>query len=281
MAKKEIKTIKTIAKLGKRELRYTEIDGEKKYDIREWKKDKPHDGVRFSNEELLEVYNAVKLNKLNVPVGNKTLVFDDEYALSMVHNGRTYVRPFATKNELEKLIDVLSSVDIKADGLLGYDETKIEEIKEKEANEYISKRRGRPKKIESDTNSEQKTKIAPIKNKSRKEKTYTDAYEKFKDMFAKYRSKQDENRRKGYALTHKIITDHIKDIIETSPEYNANLMQEHKNSHKMMLYIQDKAFENAECLMGMATMEDANMYLCQWVDEYAGLDDAPKAKKEA
>lgn len=270
---KEIITLKNIEVLGKRELRYTKIDGEEKYDIRTWKGDKAEDGVRFTEEELRQIYNAIVYKIEDATIGNKMLVFNEEYALQIEKNGRLFSRKFATIEEMNNLIEILKSTDCCP---INY-----EKPKEKEINECTSKKRGRPKKNEDNTTTEEKPKVVPIQNKSRKDKTYENAYEKFKDMFSKYRSKQDENRRKGYALTHKIITDHIKDIIETSPEYNANLMQEHKNSHNMMLYIQDKAFENAECMMSMATMEDAHKYLCQWVDEYAGLDDAPKAKKEA
>lgn len=133
---KIITTIKTIATLGKRELRYTEMDGIKKFDIRAWKGDRYDDGVRFTQEEINQLYFRMKSNLDTALIGNKTLVFEnDEYALSIVSNGRTYVRPFATKDEMDKLMQIL---EVAKDNLLEYDPTpKVEEPK---------KKRGRPKK---------------------------------------------------------------------------------------------------------------------------------------
>ena len=112
-------------------------------------------------------------------------------------------------------------------------------------------------------------------------KTYKNAYEKFKDQFSTYRKSQPDNRQKGYELTHNLILDHIKTICETSDEYNKNALQEWKNSGNMMRFCQDKAFENADALMNVATREEATELMFQWVDEYIGnTSDQSKSKSK-
>ena len=253
MKKIIINTIKTIAKLGGRELRYTEMNGEQKFDIRAWNGDQPDDGVRFSQDEMNQLYAGIKENKFPFEVGNKTCVIDDsgDYALSLLFNGRTYVRPFATATEMKKLVSIL---DVAKDNLLEYKE-QIDDVK---TNKSISK---------SETKSADKT-----------PKKYMSAYEKFKDQFEEYRNTQPDNRKKGYELTHNLILEHIKDICKTSDEYNKNGLQEWKNTGNMMRFCQDKAFENAEALMNVNTREEASELMFQWVDEYIGADDKPKVK---
>lgn len=248
---KVITTIKKIATLGKRELRYTDIEGEKKYDIRAWSGDKYEEGVRFSQEEIDQLYKGIKSGKVPFEIGNKLCVIDgDNYALSVLFNGRTYVRPFATKEEMGALLVIL---DAAKDNLLEY------EVKPKTTEVEVDDD------VDDDNTTEEEEK-----------KSYANAYEKFKDQFEKYRKSQPENRQKGYELTHNIILEHIKDVIATSDEYNKNAMQEWKDSHKMMTFCQDKAFENAEAVMNVATREEANELMFQFVDEYIGLDDKPK-----
>ena len=289
MAKKTITTIKTIATLGKRELRYTEMDGIKKFDIRVWHGDKYEDGVRFTEDEIFDLRCVMNAEILDKKIGDKDLILTDnkEYALSMVHNGRTYVRPFATEDEMKKLCEILSATD----NLLEYDNTpKVEEP----VVEQPKKKRGRPKKsIDVDKAIDEtvkqtsiQKKIAELTAKTSKEKSkekpkkiYKDAYEKFSDQFKEYRESQPKNRQRGYELTHEVIVNHIKDIISTSSEYNANAMQEHKNSRNMMSFCQDKAFENADAMMNITSREEANEMLCSWVDEYVGLDDKPEPPK--
>lgn len=253
---KVITTIKKIATLGKRELRYTDIEGEKKYDIRAWNGDKYEEGVRFSQEEIDQLYKGIKSGKVPFEIGNKLCVIDgDNYALSVLFNGRTYVRPFATKEEMGALLVIL---DTAKDNLLEY------EVK--------------PKTTEVDDDDD-----ADDDNITEEEekKSYANAYEKFKDQFEKYRKSQPENRQKGYELTHNIILEHIKDVIATSDEYNKNAMQEWKNTHNMMTFCQDKAFENAEAVMNVATREEANELMFQFVDEYIGdASDKPKPKSK-
>lgn len=247
-----INTVKTIAKLGGRELRYTEMNGEKKFDIRAWNGDQPDDGVRFSQAEINQLYDEIQKNKFPFEVGNKSCVIDNngDYALSVLFNGRTYVRAFATAAEMKKLISIL---DVAKDNLLEYKE-QTDDVK---TNKSISK---------SETKSADKT-----------PKKYTNAYEKFEDQFEKYRNTQPDNRQKGYELTHNLILTHIKTICETSDEYNKNAMQEWKSSGDMMRFCQDKAFENADALMNVATKEEAMELMFQWVDEYIGnTDDQPK-----
>ena len=242
MKKIIINTIKTIAKLGGRELRYTEMNGENKFDIRAWNGDQPDDGVRFSQDEINQLYAGIKENKFPFEVGNKTCVIDDngDYALSLLFNSRTYVRPFATATEMKKLVSIL---DVAKDNLLEY----IDDVK---TNKSISK---------SETKSADKT-----------PKKYTNAYEKFKDQFEEYRNTQPDNRKKGYELTHNLILEHIKDICKTSDEYNKNGLQEWKNTGNMMRFCQDKSFENAEALMNVSTKEEAMELMFQWIDEYVG-----------
>ena len=257
---KVITTIKKIATLGKRELRYTDIEGEKKYDIRAWSGDKYEEGVRFSQEEIDQLYKGIKSGKVPFEIGNKLCVIDgDSYALSVLFNGRTYVRPFATKEEMGALLVIL---DTAKDNLLEYEvKPKTTEVEIEEVDDDA----------DDDTADEEKE----------EKKSYANAYEKFKDQFEKYRKSQPENRQKGYELTHNIILEHIKDVIATSDEYNKNAMQEWKDSHKMMMFCQDKAFENAEAVMNVATREEANELMFQFVDEYIGdTSDKPKPKSK-
>jgi len=281
---KTITTIKKIATLGKRELRYTEMDGVKKFDIRAWNEDKYEDGVRFTEDEIFDLRCVTSGNVNDVKIGDKNLVKTDngDYALSVTVNGRTYTRVFATEDEMNKLCEILSATD----NLLEYDDTpKVETPK---------KKRGRPKKsidvdkaideIAKQTSIQKKiaeltAKTSKEKPKEKPKKIYKDAYEKFSDQFKEYRESQPENRQRGYELTHEVIVNHIKDIISTSNEYNANAMQEHKNSRNMMSFCQDKAFENADAMMNITSREEANEMLCSWVDEYIGLDDKPEPPK--
>ena len=277
---KTITTIKTIATLGKRELRYTEMDGIKKFDIRAWKGDKHEDGVRFTEDEIFDLRCVMSGEVKDTKIGNKDLIVTDngDYALSIVINGRTYVRPFATKDEMNKLCEILKATD----NLLEYDDTpKVEEPK---------KKRGRPKKEVATTINtprpsideliQKYSKTEPKKETKEKKKVYKNAYEKFNDQFKTFRESQPENRRKGYELTHKVIVNHIKDIIATSDEYNKNAMQEWKTSHNMMSFCQNKAFENAEEYMNIQNRAEAEEFLFRWVDEYIGdTSDKPKPKK--
>jgi len=277
---KTITTIKKIETLGKRELRYTEMDGVKKYDIRAWKGDKYEDGVRFTEDEIFDLRCVMSGEVKGTKIGNKDLIVTDngDYALSIINNGRTYVRPFATKDEMNKLCEILKTTD----NLLEYDDTpKVEEPK---------KKRGRPKKEATekvntpvpsiDELIAKYKNVEPKKEVKEKKKVYKNAYEKFNDQFKTFRESQPENRRKGYELTHKVIVNHIKDIIETSDEYNKNAMQEWKTSHNMMSFCQNKAFENAEEYMNIQNRAEAEEFLFRWVDEYIGdTSDKPKPKK--
>ena len=253
---KIITTVKKIATLGKRELRYTDIDGEKKYDIRSWSGDKYEEGVRFSQDEIDQLYKGIKSGVTPFEVGNKMCVIDgNNYCLSVLHNGRTYIRPICTKEEMEALLVIL---DAAKDNLLEYEvKPKTTEVE-----------------VDDDADDDNTT-------EEEEKKSYANAYEKFKDQFEKYRKSQPENRQKGYELTHNIILEHIKDVIATSDEYNKNAMQEWKDSHKMMTFCQDKAFENAEAVLNVATREEANELMFQFVDEYIGdASDKPKPKSK-
>ena len=249
---KIVTSIKKIASLGKRELRYTEMDGEKKFDIRVWNGDKYEDGVRFSQEEMEQLYKGVEAGKFPFDIGSKQCILNGgEYALSVLFNGRTYIRPFVTKGEMEALLGIL---DVAMDNLLEYDPNASKEP-DPEPEEEEEKE----------------------KDKDKAKKTYANAYEKFKAQFEAYRNDQPENRRKGYELTHNIVLEHIKDIIATSDEYNKNAMQDWKTSGNMMRYCQDKMFENAEAVMNVSSREEANEMLYQFVDEYIGdTSDKPK-----
>ena len=281
---KTITTIKTIAKLGKRELRYTEMDGVKKFDIRAWHGEKYEEGVRFTEDEMSSLRDVMTGNVVDAKIGDKDLIVTDngEYALSITINGRTYVRPFATHDEMNKLCEIFKATD----NLLEYDNTpKVEEPKKKrgrpkkstaidEAIDEIAKQKSLQKKI-----AEIEAKIETEKPKEKPKKNYKDAYEKFSDQFKEYRDNQPENRRRGYELTHEVITNHIKDIIKTSEEYNKNAMQDWKNSANMMNFVQNKAFENADAYMNIQNRAEAEEFLCQWVDEYIGdTNDKPKPK---
>lgn len=261
---KIITTIKKIATLGKRELRYTEMDGEKKYDIRAWNGDKYEEGVRFSQTELDQLYDGIKKNDTAFQIGSKICVIENNnYALSVLFNGRTYVRPFATKDEMAKLIKIL---DVAKNNLLDYDEN-VTSIGKEAVKKALT------------TKSNKKSTSTPVKAKEEPKKVYANAYEKFADQFKEYRENQPENRRKGYELTHNIILEHIKAVCETSDEYNKNGMQEWKNTENMMKYCQDKAFENAEVAMNASKDEGIEM-MCQWIDEYIGdTSDKPKPKE--
>lgn len=277
---KTITTIKTIATLGKRELRYTEMDGVKKFDIRAWNGDKYEDGVRFTEDEIFDLRCVMSGEVKDTKVGNKDLIVTDngEYALSITINGRTYVRPFLTHNEMNKLCEIFKATD----NLLEYDENaKVEEEPKVEA---PKKKRGRPKKNPADVeiNKKMSTETEDLIKKhvdnskeAKPKKVYKDAYEKFDDQFKEFRKSQPKEMRFGYEFVHQMILEHIKDIIATSDEYNKNAMQEWKNTQNMMIFCRKKMFERAKEYMEINTKDEEKEFVLQLVDEYIGTDDKP------
>lgn len=103
-------------------------------------------------------------------------------------------------------------------------------------------------------------------------------YEKFSQMFEKYRESQPEKRRPAYESTHNIILEHMKSVMETSEEYNNNGMHPCKDSHKMMNYVMEKAFENHDAT---TDYEEAKALICSWADEYIGLTSDVEEWKKA
>lgn len=286
MAKINVVTIKSIASLGSRELRYTDINGEKKYDIRVWNGDNYEPGVRFTQDELIQIKKYFDDNvssMVPIRIGNKEAFRgDEEWCLSIISNGREYIRPFATDEEIDKLLNIMEASN---NDPLSYEEPVVEQPKKKrgrpkkstaidEAIDEIAKQKSLQKKI-----AELTAKTSNEKPKEKPKKNYKNAYEKFADQFKEYRESQPENRRRGFELTHEVITNHIKDIIKTSDEYNQNAMQDWKNSANMMNFVQNKAFENADAYMNIQNRAEAEEFLCQWVDEYIGdTSDKPKPK---
>jgi len=277
---KTITTIKTIATLGKRELRYTEMDGVKKFDIRAWKGDKYEEGVRFTEDEIFDLRRVMSGEVKDTKIGNKDLIVTDngEYALSITINGRTYVRPFVTHNEMNKLCEIFKATD----NLLEYDENaKVEEEPKVEA---PKKKRGRPKKNPADVEINKKMstetedlikKYVDNSKEEKPKKVYKDAYEKFDDQFKEFRKSQPKEMRFGYEFVHQMILEHIKDIIATSDEYNKNAMQEWKNTQNMMTFCRKKMFERVKEYMEINTKDEEKEFVLQLVDEYIGTDDKP------
>ena len=240
---KQITTIKKIATLGKRELRYTEMDGVKKFDIRIWNGDKPEDGVRFTQEEIDQLYFRMQSRLSTVLIGNKLLVFnDDEYALSIENNGRTYVRPFATKDEMDKLMRVL---DVAKDNLLEYDDTpKVDESK---------KKRGRPAKTESIIPADIQAKLDALKVAPKKteekpknviefpkpkeeiEKLVTEGHATYAECITKI---------EGYKAIYKdadsqYVLDGILELCKVDKNFRNNVMREDKDFEGAFDYMAD------------------------------------------
>lgn len=252
-----LESIKRIADLGGRELRYTLLKEEKKFDIRKWNGDKYEDGVRFSEDELKEFYRLI-VTKASGKVGNKDLSLDNnEYILSILNNGRLYKRTVVTVDEANKLVEIIDSV-IKSEGSF------TEQLLNYEPPKATAKKVGRPKKTDV-------TSVAE-KNVDDKKIVYLNGYDKFAAQFEEFRNNQPEQMRKGFEMMHNIVLEHIKDICSSSDEYNNASLQEWKNSHKLMAYLQTKAFENPEL---MFNFEEAKTAIYGWVDEYMGLDDKP------
>lgn len=119
---------------------------------------------------------------------------------------------------------------------------------------------------------------AKVFSEKNKPKVYEFGYEKFIDQFAKYRESVKDEWKESAKLSHDIITDHLKEVCESSAEYNQRCLLDYKNSANLMRYIQDKAYSTVEC-QTVETRAEYIEYLLQFVDEYIGSDDdKPKPK---
>ena len=235
---KTITTIKKIATLGKRELRYTEMDGVQKFDIRAWHGDKYEDGVRFTEEEMKQLYQRMKSNLPTDLIGNKSLTFDlnngDEYALSIVNNGRLYVRPFATKSEMDKLMQIL---EVARDNLLEYDD------KACASSSNVSKKRGRPGKKSvsvTDVQTEDKTKEEKPKNiiqfpkkKPDVEKIVTDGHATYEDC----ETKLGEYKKIYVDDDSQYVLNGLLELCLVDQAFRNNVMREDKNWDGVMSYM--------------------------------------------
>lgn len=250
---------KAIVSLGVRELRQTEFKGELKFDIREWKGDKYEAGVRISIDGL----KAIKEGK-DTADNYKLSTENDCCVVSTEVNGRVFKRVLCSVAEMGKLKEVLSSIDpLTTEALLNYEEPKAE-----------PKKRGRKATTKTGTvlevlgATEEKSKEEPPKN----------VYEKFDRQFKAYRESQPEKRRPAFEKTHSIILEHMKSVMETSEEYNTNGMHPCKDSHAMMNYVMEKAFENHDAT---TDYEEAKALICSWADEYIGLTSDVEEWKKA
>ena len=235
---KTITTIKKIATLGKRELRYTEMDGVQKFDIRAWHGDKYEDGVRFTEEEMKQLYQRMKSNLPEDLIGNKSLTFDldngDEYALSIVNNGRLYIRPFATKSEMNKLMQIL---EVARDNLLEYDD------KTCASSDNVSKKRGRPGKKSvsvTDVQTEDKTKEEKPKNiiqfpkkKPDVEKIVTDGHATYEDC----ETKLGEYKKIYVDDDSQYVLNGLLELCLVDQAFRNNVMREDKNWDGVMSYM--------------------------------------------
>ena len=279
MAKKLI-TIKKIAVLGRRELRYTEIQGIKKFDVRAYDGDKYDDGVRFTQEEINQLYQRMKSGLSTTLIGNKTLIFDnDEYVLSIENNGRTYTRTLVTKSEMDKLMQIL---EVAKDNLLEYDDTpKVEEPK---------KKRGRPAKTEDKTIipadiqakldalkvSPQKSKdvIEFPKPKKEIEKLVTEGHATYAECIGKI---------EGFKAIYKdadsqYVLDGLLELCKVDKDFRNNVMRDDKDFEGALDYMADM------CKQGYAYKKGFNY---AFVDRDTGLGFAidyfnskPKPKTE-
>ena len=275
---KTITTIKKIATLGKRELRYTEMDGVKKFDIRKWNGDKPEDGVRLTQEELDQLYFRMKSERDDVLIGNKTLAFgDNEYHLSIVNNGRLYIRPFVTKAEMDKLIQML---DVAKDNLLEYDDTpKVEEPK---------KKRGRPAKTESIIPADIQAKLDALKVSKKIEEKPKNVIE-----FPKPKEEIEKLVTEGHATYAECITkiegfkaiytdsdsqyvlDGVLELCKVDKDFRNNVMRNDKDFEGALDYMADMCQKGYGYKKGNYGFMDRDMGLGFTID-YFNLKPEPK-----
>lgn len=241
---KVVTTIKKIATLGKRELRYTEMDGVQKFDIRAWHGDKYEDGVRFTEEEMKQLYQRMKSNLPTDLIGNKSLSLDfnnEEYALSIVNNGRLYVRPFATKSEMNKLMQIL---EVARDNLLEYDPCSVSNTKNAEScSTDKTKRRGRPGKKSvsvTDVQTEDKAKEEKPKNiiqfpkkKPDVEKIVTDGHATYEDC----ETKLGEYKKVYVDDDSQYVLNGLLELCLVDQAFRNNVMREDKDWDGVMSYM--------------------------------------------
>lgn len=257
----EIITKRKIAVLGERELRYTEINGETKFDIRKWNGNEPGDGVRFSADELEQIC-YFKFYKFP----DKTIVLDTDklsWTVQITHNGKLYVREIATMDEFSKLCEICN----KAEGMKP---VPFEFALLSCAEKTTVKKEEKPK---AKAKAETKTKTTTTtKAKAKPKKTYTNGYERFKDMVDEFINGEPENRRPAYKSTWNLVLARIKEKCENDDIYNQACLQESKTSYGMAKFCMEKQFENYDC----HDYEQQCENLKTWVDEYITTEDTEK-----
>lgn len=256
MAKK-IDSIKKIATLGKRELRYTNIDNELKFDIREWKSDDKYgDGVRFTIDELNQLSDGSNT------IGNKQLVFyKDEWCLQLELNGRTYTRPFATKDEMDVLKKILEKVKTTTE-LLAY---KVEESTEKEEENTSTKtvkEKKEPKKI-----------IEFPKPKPEIDKLVTDGNATYEEC----EEKLNKEREVFTDSDSQYVIDGLLELCKVDSDFRNNVMREDKNYQGALQYMMEMAKQGYAYKFNGGAMMDRDMGLGFSIDYF---NSKPKPKPE-
>ena len=265
----KIKSIKMITSLGKRELRTTELDGVIKYDIREWKSDTSYeDGVRFTKEELEELLKMITSNELGI-IGNKTVIFEDnQYYLTIENNGRLYKRTIATKEEIDKLLKFMNGED-----------------EEKNA-ESVKKRRGRPKKNETNSvneSNEQEKKpeekkstniIQFPKQKPEIDKLVTDGNATYEECEAKLMKEKEV----FVDSDSQYVIDGLLELCKVDSDFRNNVMLEDKNYQGALQYMMKMAQQGYAYKVANGYSMDRDMGLGFAID-YFNSKPEPKTKK--
>lgn len=267
----KVKSIKKIKELGSRELRTTELDGIIKYDIRKWKSDTNYeDGVRFTEEELKELCKMVNSKNYGT-IGNKTLVHkENEYSLEIENNGRLYSRTIANDSEMDKLIKYINGED------------------EEENAEPIKKRRGRPKKNETNpvnkSNEQEKepeekksTNIIQFpKQKPEIEKLVTEGNATYEDCEEKL------NKEKEIFVDSdsQYVIDGLLELCKVDADFRNNVMLEDKNYQGALQYMMKMAQQGYAYKIANGYSMDRDMGLGFSID-YFNSKPEPKSQSKA
>lgn len=280
-----IEVKKIIGKVGKKRLTWATMKEVDKWDIRVDETDKG--GIRFTDEEIAQ------LEKLNIPAKIDTKKEMDKTAKYVIHEhigkvGKFDLYAMSWSNKKVPTFDftILYKGNLMS---VGFTESEMADIKKLL---ILARVQSGSKKTTGDCLREyDPTKVKPVgKTKSKpvttitkatetKSKKYTKGYEKFIDQFAEYRKSVKDEWKASAELSHIVITDHLKEICESSVEYNQRCLLEWKNSANLMKFVQDKTYSTVEC-QTVETRDEYIRYLLQFVDEYIGSDDDKPKPKE-
>lgn len=280
---------KVIGKVGKKRLTWATMKGVDKWDIRVDETDKG--GIRFTDEEMAQ------LEKLDVPTKIDTTKEIDKIDKYVIHEqiGKVGKFDLCAMSWSNKKVPTLDFTVLYKGNLMsvGFTESEMADLKklitlarvQSGNKEPIGEclRNYDPSKVKSVGKTESKPTTTKTTTKATptivEPKKYTKGYEKFVDQFAEYRDSVKDEWKASAKLSHDIITDHLKEICESSAEYNQRCLLDYKNSASLMRYIQDKAYSTVEC-QTVETRAEYIEYLLQFVDEYIGSDDDKPKPKE-